>query len=75
MTKALALKAGTLIEDDEASDKQKMPSQRQLLKLEHNFDKLPTSEILRRVYKRHSTGIWQTIWVLTIAAVVWTQLS
>lgn len=64
------LKAGALIEDDESNDN-KMPSARQLMKLENNIDKLPTREVLRRMYKRHSTGVWQTICLLTWAAMIY----
>lgn len=66
-----ALKAGTLIEADDKKDTEKMPSRRQLLKLEHDFDKLPTTEVMRRVYKRHATGLWQLIAIGTWAVVAY----
>jgi hypothetical protein len=38
-----------------------------VMKLTNDITKLPTHEILRRLYKRHSVGVWMT---LNIAA--WT---
>jgi hypothetical protein len=73
MSKAatLQLKGGTLEEPAEEADSIKLPTRRQLMRLETDITKLPTFEILRRVYKRHSTGVWQTITVITWAAIIY----
>lgn len=71
MTKTATLKAGPLIEP-----KDKMIiSRRAVMKMTNDITKLPTYEILWRVYKRHSVGFWMTANVLTIALVLWGKLS
>lgn len=67
------LKAGSLIETAEQNDAVQQPSRRQLIKLEKDFDKLPTAEVMRRVYNRHAKGIWQFLAIVTwlVIAVMW----
>lgn len=75
MSKKQTLKAGALIESLEDEDSDKLPSRNQLLKLETNIEKLPTIEVLRRVYKRHSTGIWQLTTAITWTMVIFSWLT
>lgn len=71
MAKAATLKAGELIDDDAPLK----ISKRAALRATNDINKLPTHEILRRVYARHKTGLWQlaavTTWVVIAYNVFW----
>jgi hypothetical protein len=74
MKNVTTLKAGTLIEADEATDSFKLPSRFQLARLETRFDRIPTYEVLRRLYVRHSVGFWQVAFVVTWVIVLVTSI-
>lgn len=67
--KATILKAGTLIEDN------KILVRRAMMKHTNDMTKLPTYEILYRVYKRHSVGFWMTLTAATYVWIVWSKLG
>jgi len=71
VTVAKALKAGELIDDDEPIK----VSKKAALRATNDINKLPTYEILRRVYARHKTGLWQlasvATWVVIAYQVFW----
>lgn len=70
MAKAVALKAGPLIEP-----KDKMIiSRRAVMKMTNDITKLPTYEILWRVYKRHSVGFWMATTILTNVLIIWNKI-
>lgn len=73
--KATTLKAGRLIEPATVADGLKLPSRFQLAKLETRFDHIPTYEVLRRLYVRHSVGFWQTAFVVTWIALLTVELG
>lgn len=72
--KAHQLKAGALIEDNIKHDGDKLPTKRQLIRLEQKFDNLPTYEVLIRLYKRHALGIWQIVATTAVVLLVWQQV-
>lgn len=69
---ATKLKAGDIIDDDEPYLR---ISKRATLRATNDINKLPTWEIGRRVYARHTKGLWQTAaittWVVIAYNVFW----
>lgn len=71
---AAGLQAGRLIEDKVDEDSQKLPTKRQLAKLEKDWDKIPTYEHIRRIYRRHIIGLWQFTTVVAVILLIWSAI-
>lgn len=67
--KATVLKAGKLIETD------RIIKRKAIQKMINDITKLPTLEIVRRLYKRHSVGVWEILLAVTWFWVVWEKLN
>lgn len=61
------LRAGKLIESDKDDES---VSRFAVIRATNDINKLPTWEVIRRIYVRHNLRIWQTLaivpWVITI---------
>lgn len=40
----------------------------------NDIELMPTHEVMRRLYKRHSVGMWQTVVIITWAAIIWAKI-
>lgn len=65
------LKAGELLDNEESLKVSKWAE----LHAINDINKLPTWEIVRRVYIRHQTGLWQSAalatWAVLVYKVIW----
>lgn len=59
----------------ESATPKKFIKRKAIMQMTNDMTLLPTHEVLRRLYKRHSVGVWETITVVTWVIVLTSKFN